>query len=443
MPWRSVGVLALLTITALLWWLGTRETAQDKEIKRLLAELRASGEPIDAQDLARLFPNPPPHEDAGKLLTNILVFAVNNRLPASTPVVITSVALPRTVPMPEMAMRDLRAYHERTKAIWDQWPEPWPAGMRFASHWERGMMSNSVPNFVHVRTLAQMLAVMAMTAAEDDDPQRAADMILRGFQFLEAVPSDSLVPHMIKRACAGLGVLAVERCLNHVQFTDSQLRQIEQALPRAVTNQFTNALHGEHVMAIWAFSEVKAGRNADELLYGRQRDEKWWEALWRRLKPGRAAYSDGDFVRYLGLYRSSLDMTTLPPTQAVARAGQLVEAYATNITSELGEAVPAAWQKGLRASFEIEAQLTALRTALALERFRLTHEGKIPVTLAELVPAYLPKIPRDIFDNLPLPFKPLPRGYVLYSIGADGVDDGGLEWSNAATNYDKTFTVER
>ena len=46
-------------------------------------------------------------------------------------------------------------------------------------------------------------------------------------------------------------------------------------------------------------------------------------------------------------------------------------------------------------------------------------------------------------NGQPLRFKPLPRGYVIYSIGADGVDDGGLEKTNNAVKYDVTVTVER
>ena len=194
------GLITLLIVTSLLVWAGRRETAAEKEIQRVLAELRASGEPVGASDLARLFPNPPPTEDAGERLTNILAFATNNRPPAASPIVNPSAVFGRTVPFPEPSTVELRAYHEGTKAIWEQWPQPWPAGMRVASHWERGMMSNSMANFIQVRMLAQMLATLAISAAEDDDPQRAADMLERGFLFPRTIPSDSLMSHMIQRA---------------------------------------------------------------------------------------------------------------------------------------------------------------------------------------------------------------------------------------------------
>jgi hypothetical protein len=439
-PWRLVGAAVLLILIALLWWSGTRTSPLDQEITRRLAELRSSGEPVDADGLARLFPNPPPSEDAGVLLTNIMLFAADNRVPASSPVVNANMSLGRTNPIPEPALTELRAYHEQTKAVWGQWPQPWPTGVRFASHWERGMMSNSLPPFVQVRALAHVLNSLAMMAAEDNQPTRAAELLERSFQFADTLPSDSLVAHMIGVACLNLSTTTAERCLNHVVFTDEHLRRLDRSLPPPSTNRFSHALRGEHCIAIWGFQEVKAGVNIDHVI-GTARDRRWWVNLWNKFKPGRKAYRDEDFLRYLDLYRPSQAMLDLPATQAVVRAKQLTAAYASNITSLVGGAVPANWIKALQVNFESQAKLSVLKTSFAIERFRLAHAGKIPTGLPQLVPDFLPSVPRDLFDGQPLRFKTLPRGYVVYSLGADGVDDGGLEKTNYAARYDVTIRV--
>ena len=46
-------------------------------------------------------------------------------------------------------------------------------------------------------------------------------------------------------------------------------------------------------------------------------------------------------------------------------------------------------------------------------------------------------------DEQALRFKKLTRGYVVYSIGADGVDNGGVERAGLTNDYDLTITVER
>ena len=64
-------------------------------------------------------------------------------------------------------------------------------------------------------------------------------------------------------------------------------------------------------------------------------------------------------------------------------------------------------------------------TAIALKRFELKHE-KLPGNLTELTPEFVPGIPIDPVDGHPLRYRPNPDGtFLLYSIGVNGVDDGG------------------
>jgi len=63
--------------------------------------------------------------------------------------------------------------------------------------------------------------------------------------------------------------------------------------------------------------------------------------------------------------------------------------------------------------------------ACAIERYRLEH-GRIPERLDDLVPTYLTKIPCDPCDGQPMRYKLEGDGNaVIYSIGINGVDDGG------------------
>lgn len=72
---------------------------------------------------------------------------------------------------------------------------------------------------------------------------------------------------------------------------------------------------------------------------------------------------------------------------------------------------------------EVQARLAV--TALALRRHLLAHR-RLPATLAELVPRFLPGVPADPMDGQPLRYRPLANGkFLLYSIGWDGVDQGG------------------
>ncbi len=76
-----------------------------------------------------------------------------------------------------------------------------------------------------------------------------------------------------------------------------------------------------------------------------------------------------------------------------------------------------------------EARLTVLRLACAVEVYSRRH-GRLPESLAELAPKLLPEIPRDPFTGRSYIYKMKPGGtnYVIYSVGSDEEDDGGV-WS--------------
>jgi hypothetical protein len=67
-------------------------------------------------------------------------------------------------------------------------------------------------------------------------------------------------------------------------------------------------------------------------------------------------------------------------------------------------------------------------TALAIRWYAVDHNGQRPASLGELVPKYLPFIPKDaLLRDKPLGYVPDPADPRLYSAGYDNVDDGGSE----------------
>jgi hypothetical protein len=65
------------------------------------------------------------------------------------------------------------------------------------------------------------------------------------------------------------------------------------------------------------------------------------------------------------------------------------------------------------------------RVALALGAYRADH-GAYPAELAQLCPKYLAAVPEDFFAKGPLHFKRTTEGYVLWSVGINGKDEGGF-----------------
>jgi hypothetical protein len=70
------------------------------------------------------------------------------------------------------------------------------------------------------------------------------------------------------------------------------------------------------------------------------------------------------------------------------------------------------------------AQLRLLLAETAVRQYVLA-EGAPPESLASLVPEYLSAVPRDPYRDAPLVYRRTPDGYLLYSVGNNGVNDGG------------------
>lgn len=85
--------------------------------------------------------------------------------------------------------------------------------------------------------------------------------------------------------------------------------------------------------------------------------------------------------------------------------------------------LPAVGHAAMMAESATQRRDAAL-TAIALELFRRRH-GAYPAQLEELVPNFLPTVPIDRFDGRPLRYRLTDDGPLLYSVGADHIDDGG------------------
>lgn len=79
-----------------------------------------------------------------------------------------------------------------------------------------------------------------------------------------------------------------------------------------------------------------------------------------------------------------------------------------------------------RTHLENRMQLRLFLSQLALRQYQKTH-ADYPETLDQLVPEILPRVPLDPFSDKPLVYRRHDtESFMLYSVGPDGVDNGGL-----------------
>jgi hypothetical protein len=76
------------------------------------------------------------------------------------------------------------------------------------------------------------------------------------------------------------------------------------------------------------------------------------------------------------------------------------------------------------AADRVEQAQRNLYLAFALAAYQRDN-GRYPAKLAELTPKYLAKIPDDLFAGKPLIYRLEDEGFLLYSVGPNGIDDNG------------------
>jgi hypothetical protein len=126
---------------------------------------------------------------------------------------------------------------------------------------------------------------------------------------------------------------------------------------------------------------------------------------------------------------------------AIARDGKLLRQHVSSIgaiqKSFMGSEPRGEWtgnlliglmlpalEKVQSAAERCEQGQRNLHLAFALAAYHRDH-GRYPAELDELAPKYLETIPDDLFTSHPLIYRLEDKGYLLYSVGVNGLDEGG------------------
>lgn len=147
------------------------------------------------------------------------------------------------------------------------------------------------------------------------------------------------------------------------------------------------------------------------LLEPYQKSDAELDKIWDELK--RQA---SEAAQLISIAPTTSDPLLGPSDQQVSRA-------MAELVVRLGAPAPS----GL---FKLARQVTMAwelsRVALALTAFRVDH-GRYPDRLDELVPQWIESVPDDFATGKTLNYDVLNNGFLLYSIGWDGEDDGGVD----------------
>jgi len=291
--------------------------------------------------------------------------------------------------------------------------------------------------------LTELLILDVLIRAEEGRPDAAVRSLVSAMRIGRSLKDyPAILPTLLRILCDARAVQALERVMTVSRLGDAQLVRLADVFEQGrADNGLARALAGDRCRGIRAFQDPK-------FMWADMDGEYRW-------RPWHWVYQAGglmeqDHVFFLDTSSKWIRAARLPLPERIEALKVLDEQIQRSEGKRRRKRLVSGLQSPLFRKVCVQdawsvGKTRAARTGIAAERFRL-RTGKLPEKLAQLAPEFVSSVPSDPFDGKPLRFKRLDEGYVLYSVGENGEDDGG---SNEEDEHgrqrsdDVTFTIRR
>jgi hypothetical protein len=300
---------------------------------------------------------------------------------------------------------------------------------RFPVDWEAGMMLR-LPHRGILDNLTQLLLARALVAAKQGQSQQAWESLAAVIRIADQVGAE---PDYSTLAVEENFVSSIFRncreILGTAPPTETQCRYFYQVLKQAETSRpLDKFLEAQRAEGIWSFDYVRR-ESPTRLVYGggrHRRGPNLLENSWRLFRPFWEPFLKLDELYYLRRMQQAIQAMKAPFPQSREQAGAL-ERRTLTAAPHYAFITRMIWQPLQFTQFYyygLQAQLQIMQVAMALRAYQIKL-GKYPDTLAELSRLGW-EIPLDPFSGKPLIYRKSGAGYILYSVGKNRKDDGGL-----------------
>ena len=420
-------------------------------INEQLAEIRAGGLPVNGEELNRWYAAVPDNQNAALVLTR--AFEFRRVYPDSRSNLIFNFKLPKRgeTLSPEQAelLKGYIAINEtRLKKADEALKLP---ASRYPIDCSQ-LMNTLLPHLAWLDEIAELHQFAAVLALESDSASSASSNIVTMLALARTLDHEPLLVSQLARLkLVKLAFSTFERRASAGAFSSVEVANLAAAFGQThTTNKGARALIGERAMTIPYFRMTRA--EAARINPPKDRDDSRKDSPVPYNGPAilkLIGYYELDYGSYLiAMNKAIALMSNSPPDnlRASGYLGRVGEASTERQRTLSGLFLSAYAGIPWRENEGTANQRLAL-AALAVESFR-NETGRPPESLEELAPKFFKEVPEDPFTGLELKYRRTERGYVIYSVGPDRADNGGLgkadkKQSDDKQSYDITFTVER
>jgi hypothetical protein len=281
------------------------------------------------------------------------------------------------------------------------------------------------------------LKLRALAELELGRNQEALGDVELSLRLIENLRNErTLITHFVRKWMAESVLATIWQGAADHRWTDDQLVALESGLQKFDwLSDYARVLQTERAVTPQLLDEMRVSRDPQLITIihsqtGRSSDQNVWEKAYRFIPGG---WFEQNKVSYLAI-------SSVPAEWHLAAAGGHVDIpelrqRAAALRSRIANSGPysflavhlAGGQAELPIKFIKTEALTRLaRTALALERYRLAR-GSYPEELQSLAPQFVASVPSDVIGGGELRYRRNDGDrLVLYSVGWNGKDDGGV-----------------
>lgn len=271
-----------------------------------------------------------------------------------------------------------------------------------------------LPHLSQYRQVAKWYTARIAWQLERGETEAAVESTARILNLSRAMSAEpTIISQLVRLAIIRTALESVQRLVTQRELSKEQLKLLRRKIARArPTHAMHTAMIGERCFGL-NFLYFQPG-NLDEI--GSLNPQP------TRISPGSvlmmlyrmSGLADRDTLYYL----STMKACVAAATNAVPARLQLASSNAFKPQSQHKFAILSAMLlPALGKCFDKEAEcLTSVAAAdsmLTVEEYRIDHQGKIPASLAEMVPDYFNAAPIDPTTESPLTITPTAKGYTI------------------------------
>jgi hypothetical protein len=295
---------------------------------------------------------------------------------------------------------------------------------RYPINFAEGLAAR-VPYLQNLRVGARMLRLEAYVHAQRGRPSEVVnsiDTISKAGESLTNEPT--MLAQLVRTAISNVSTDVIRSGLPHIKFSDDDLLRLKEIVKSAnFDGQIRSGLVGERVMGL------ELVNNPDQA------------GIERKKIP----FIPEDLILYLQTMEDLIDAGELPVTEAITESTRIDDAAKDKIKNAkylyfLTAMLLPSTDGFVRASNSGTIDRSQTEVMISIEQYRRMH-GELPTKLAQLVPEFLPTVPVDPFDGKPFRYLVDDLEIKVYSVGVNGIDDGGLE-NQAGRGPDDVATME-